>query len=111
MTREKIQDVMNIFAKEAKQLYGNILKEIILYGSCARGDFSDDSDIDVLILLNVPLDQISEQRDRIQDVTNRLDLDYDVVLAPVCQTLEVYERYAHVSPFYQNIKKEGVRFA
>ncbi|HCT92247.1 MAG TPA: hypothetical protein DF613_12845 [Lachnospiraceae bacterium] len=30
------------------------LCHVILYGSCARGDFSNDSDIDILILLNMP---------------------------------------------------------
>ncbi len=111
MTETKIRDVMTIFAAEAKRIYGYKLREIILYGSCARGDFSSDSDIDVLVLLNVPPSEINLQRKKIQDVTDRLDWDYDVVLAPVFQNFDVYEKYMAVSVFYQNVQKEGVRIA
>ena len=41
----------------------------------ARGDFSSDSDIDVLVLLNVPSEEISIQRNTIQNVMDRLDWD------------------------------------
>lgn len=111
MTAEKIHDVLEIFAAEAKRIYGSKLRGIILYDSCARGDFANDSDIDVLILLNVPPEDISIQRNKIQDVTDRLDWDYDVVLAPVFQSFAIYERCLPVSAFYQNVKNEGVRIA
>ena len=49
MTKEKIHAVTGEFAKEAKEIYGSKLYGIILYGSCARGDFEPDSDIDILV--------------------------------------------------------------
>lgn len=111
MTEERIWNVVEIFATEAKRIYGSKLKGIILYGSCARGDFSVESDIDILVLLDVPLEDISGERNKIQNVTDRLDWDYDVVLAPVFQNLDVYEKYMPVSVFYQNIQREGVKIA
>lgn len=111
MNKEKIWAVMDMFAAEAKRIYGNELKGIILYGSCARGDFAEDSDIDVLVLLNVPPEDIAMQRSRIGDVTDRLDWDYDVVLAPVFQNADVFEKYSPVSAFYQNVRREGVKIA
>lgn len=111
MTEEKIREVVNTFASEAKHIYGPSLKEIILYGSCARGDFSGESDIDLLILLDVAPEEIGEQRKLIRDMTDRLELDYDVVLAPVLQNADVYKKYTPVSAFYQNIEKDGVKIA
>lgn len=111
MTEEKIRVVLKLFADEAKKIYGVKLRGIILYGSCARGDFMQDSDIDVMILLNVPQDEIPAERKRILDVTDQLDLDYDVVLAPVFQNEEMYMRYLPVSVFYQNVQREGVKIA
>lgn len=111
MTEAKIRDVMEIFAAEAKRIYESKLRGVILYGSCARGDFSDNSDIDVLVLLDVPPEDISIQRKKIRDVTDRLDWDFDVVMAPVFQNCDVYEKYVPVSVFYQNVQKEGVKFA
>ena len=81
MTEEKIHTVVKCFAEEARKIYGSKLQKIILYGSNVRGDFKIDSDIDILVLLNVDSEEINAERKRILDVTDRLDLDYDVVLA------------------------------
>ena len=81
MTEEKIHTVVKCFAEEARKIYGSKLQKIILYGSCVRGDFKIDSDVDILVLLNVDSEEINAERKRILDVTDRLDLDYDVVLA------------------------------
>lgn len=83
MTEEKIRVIVEKFAEESQKIYGVKLQGLILYGSCARGDFEEDSDIDILVLLDVPADEINRERKRILDVSDRLDLDYDVVLAPV----------------------------
>lgn len=111
MTEETIINVVEIFAEEAKRIYGSKLKEIILYGSCARGDFDSDSDIDLLVLLDVPPEKINEERKQIFDITDCLDLDYGTVLAPVFQNYMIYKKYIPVSAFYQNVQKEGVKIA
>ena len=111
MTEEKIRTVAGIFAEEAQKIYGNKLRSIILYGSCARGDFQDDSDIDVLLLMNVSKEDLAEERRKIFAMSDRLDLEYEVVLAPVLQSYEVYENYLPVSAFYQNVQREGVKIA
>lgn len=111
MTEAKIREVVQKFAEEVKKIYGNKLKEIILYGSCARGDFAQDSDIDIMILLDVPQDKINSERRRIYDISDRLDLNYDVVLTPVFQNYQTYKKYMPVSVFYQNVQKEGVKIA
>jgi len=111
MTSEKIEEVVRLFAAGAQQIYGNKLNSIILYGSCARGDFEADSDIDLLILLNVDQNQLTSERMKISDLSDRLDLAYDVVLAPVFQNVQMFDQYAPVSVFYQNIRKEGVQIA
>lgn len=111
MTSEKIEEVVRLFASGAQEIYGNKLSRIILYGSCARGDFEADSDIDLLVLLDVDQNQLTFERTKISDLSDRLDLDYDVVLAPVFQNVQMFEQYTPVSLFYQNIRKEGVRIA
>ena len=73
MTKTEMQQAVNEFAEEAKRIYGAKLKEIILYGSCARGDFTTESDIDLMILLDVPGEEINFERRRIYDISDRLD--------------------------------------
>ena len=111
MTSQIVQEVMKQFTEAVKQIYGAHLREVILYGSCARGDFTSDSDIDIMILLDVPQEQLREERNKIFDISDRLDLTYDTVLAPVFQNTETFDRYLPVSGLYQNVRREGVRYA
>ena len=111
MTAEKIKEVTELFAKEVKRIYGNKLQIVLLYGSCARGDYEEDGDIDILLLLNAPSEKLAEERKKILAVADRLDLEYEVVLAPVLQSYEVFENYLSVSPYYQNVQREGVKIA
>ncbi len=111
MTEEKIQEVVKLFAEEAKMIYGKALRKVILYGSCARGDFEQDSDIDIMVLLDSPAEKMNEERKKILDASDRLDLAYDVVLTPVFQNYQQFQYYMRVSKFYRNVQKEGVQFA
>ncbi len=110
MTEEKIQEIVQLFTSEAKKIYGSALRHVILYGSCARGDFEQDSDIDIMVLLDSPAEKMNEERKKILDASDRLDLAYDVVLTPVFQNYQQFQHYMPVSVFYQNVKKEGIPF-
>lgn len=111
MNEEKIQTVVSQFTWEAKKIYGTALRDVILYGSCARGDFAADSDIDIMVLLDVRQEEIGDARKKILDVSDQIDLEYDVVLAPVIQSWQLYKQYMEVWGFYQNVGREGVRYA
>ena len=111
MTPEKIQKVVTLFTNEAQKIYGSCLQSVILYGSCARGDYTADSDIDILVLLDIPQNRISAERKRILEITDQLDLEYDVVLTPVLQSQQTFDRYLQVSGYYQNVRAEGVYYA
>ena len=40
------RELLNEYVNELTKIYGSHLKKIILYGSYARGDYREDSDID-----------------------------------------------------------------
>lgn len=79
MSEEKIKAVVTQFAEEAKKIYGMVLKRVILYGSCAWSDFAYDSNIDIMLLLDIAQEKVSTVRKQILDISNQLDLEYDVV--------------------------------
>lgn len=91
-------------------LNGNI-QDAILYGSYARGEQNAESDVDILLTANLTQEQISAQRRMIASVASRLSLAYDVTVSVQIVPLSQFRRYANHLPFYQNVLKEGIRYA
>jgi len=72
--------------KELKQglihLYGERLKGVYLYGSYARGDFDEGSDLDVLVILN-DFERAPAELDFTDDLMGNLSLEYLITISPV----------------------------
>ncbi len=86
---------------------GDPTATVILYGSQARDEARDDSDIDVLILVDG--DHIS-YRDKVKIMDPLFDLEIDerVPISPMVYTKsECYNRPIR-SPFYMNVNREGI---
>jgi predicted nucleotidyltransferase len=52
LTEERSQKAVEEFVRRASQEYGDRIRSIILYGSVARGTASEDSDIDLLVVID-----------------------------------------------------------
>jgi predicted nucleotidyltransferase len=86
------------------QHYGSRLKKVILYGSMARGDATPESDIDLLVVLEGPVDVVAETL-RLVEVLYPLQLESDhYISVKVAQAAE-YE--AGRLQLYRNIRREG----
>ena len=48
-----LTEVLKKYVEDVHKIYGDKLRTIILYGSYARGDFGPDSDIDIMILVDL----------------------------------------------------------
>jgi predicted nucleotidyltransferase len=84
--------------------------EVILYGSQARGDAHEDSDIDLLIL--VDKDKLSYQEQ--VAITNPLfDLEsqynYKIAISPLVYTRQQWYNRPFQTPFYLNVMNEGIK--
>lgn len=84
------------------------LKAVVLYGSCAREDYDDESDIDLLVLLDTTPNKLPEARNKMRPIADTLDMKYDVVISAVIQSYDIYNEYKEASGFYKNVEKEGV---
>ena len=66
---EDLSCLLERYKEAVSQILGERLKRIILYGSYARGDFKQDSDMDIMILADIQPEEISNLADRIYDIT------------------------------------------
>ncbi|MCD7835595.1 MAG: nucleotidyltransferase domain-containing protein [Lachnospiraceae bacterium] len=103
-----VRTIIQIYSKEAMNIFGDKLKAVILYGSYARGDFDSESDIDIMVLLDLPEERMAEARKKMRHIADYLDLKYDCVISSVFQSYDSFENYKSASPFYQNVEKDGV---
>lgn len=103
-----IQSLMECYVKEIHKIYGSHLKQIILYGSYARGDYTSDSDVDIMILLDMSDLEIKDYRHQLSDMTYDFNLDYDLDIKPIAKSEMDFRKWIDNYPFYANIHKEGV---
>lgn len=83
-----------------------IVVEIILYGSVARGTNTDESDVDVAILVTKSLNENME--DQLSDFIVDMNLSYNKVFSVIDIDYDMYKTWQNVTPFYNNVSKEGV---
>lgn len=103
-----IQNMMEQYVAEIEKIYGSHLHQIILYGSYARGDFRPDSDIDIMILLDIPDLELKTYSQKLSYMTYDFNLDHDLDIKPIAKNEEHFKKWVVNYPFYENIQKEGV---
>ena len=101
----KIKTILDEVKKRLEIIYGDNLKAIILYGSYARGDFTDGSDIDLIILLEDMKEPMTEREKYFNEIWE-LDLKYDTVISIIPLKEEDYR--TRKLPIILNAKKEGI---
>lgn len=92
-------------------IFNNMIKQAFLYGSYARGDYHPESDVDILLAVDIPVEEISKYRNSVATITSDLSLKYDVTVSVTVKSLDHFLKFAEVQPFYKNVLKEGVRYA
>ena len=57
---DMIHNIVYQFAKQLREVYGDELKKVVVYGSYARGDYQKNSDVDIMILVDADDYEIEE---------------------------------------------------
>ena len=108
-TQEEAIQILHEVYKKCKTIFSDI-KEGYLYGSYARGDFHEESDIDILLTIEQPQSVISRHYMDIAHISSELSLEYDITVSISVKTAEIFEKYKTVLPYYQNVIREGIKY-
>jgi len=89
--------------------YGTNIVGIFLYGSYARGDYDNESDIDITAVVKGDRVELQNKLKFIWDFSADVGLEHDVIISPTVIPYDEYEKYKTTLPYYMNIEKEGKR--
>ena len=103
-----VDKALDSFVSEVKDLYGDHLMRVVLYGSYARGDFREDSDIDVMVLVDLDDDGVEKTSGDVYDIAYDVDYDNDTMIMPIVKNIDFFYKWVNAYPFYNNVANEGV---
>lgn len=101
-------DILLEFTQQIQKVLEKSLKKVILYGSYARGDYRENSDIDIMVLTTLTDEEIRQIKTTIYDVAFDFQMEYGVDISVIIKNEEHFNYWLGALPFYDNVQKEGV---
>ena len=103
---KELMNTISDMVLQLRSIYGEQLAEIVLYGSYARGTQTEESDVDIAIIL---LDKPSKaSTDAMIDCVSAHELECGKVLSVIDINADKFNSWKDTMPFYRNIRKEGI---
>lgn len=94
--------------EKLKKTLGDGLIAVIAFGSRVRGDFTSESDFDVLIVVR---ERNSDILNKIINIFQEFELKTNIPFSPIVKSLKTFEKEkAYLTGFFRNIEREGVPF-
>ena len=101
-----LMNTLSEMSTRLSDIYGKSLDKVILYGSFARSEETDDSDVDIAVILR------SGSTEEMHDAMINIVVDYELELAVTLSVVSIeyrnYLEWRKVLPFYKNIDKDGI---
>jgi predicted nucleotidyltransferase len=106
--KKTVNAILNSVSKLSRSIFKNRLNSVILYGSYARGDMDNESDVDIIVIVEMTPLEISQYRKQIVLLSSKLSIENDVTVSIHLQDYNTFNAYKDVLPFFMNVVREGV---
>ena len=110
-TNDDLKKILQTIMDCYKRVYGDSLHTVYLYGSYARGDYDNESDIDIAAIVEGDRFELQKKLKQVWDIAADLDLEYGVIVSPTVIPLEEFNRYNEDLPYYTNIAREWIEMS
>ncbi len=106
-TEIQINKISKQMSECYRSIYGNDIVAVFLYGSYAKGNFDDESDVDITAIVRGDRLDLQNKLKKVWDKSADIGIENDVVVSPTVIPFHEYEEYKETLPYYKNIWKEG----
>ena len=109
LEQNQLNQITSEVTRRVRALLGPRLRSILLFGSYARGDYDEESDIDIMVLADIPdEDEIRALDYQINDISSDLCMEHGIMVCILLYNRTLFEQRLPVSPFYRNVIIDGV---
>ena len=108
---ESIHDILVLLEQNVKKIMGESLSRLLVYGSYARGDYTENSDVDIMVLTSLPEDKIEPVEDSLYDVAYDILMEYGIQISVIVKNEEHFKYWLGALPFYDNVEREGIEIS
>lgn len=104
---ETRQDIILEFSRQVRSLLGDSLSKVILYGSCARGDDNENSDVDIMLLTSLTDEEIEKIENSVFDLAFEFQMQYLLDISVVIKNEEQFNYWLGQYHFITMCKGKG----
>ena len=104
----ELDKITSEVSRRLQETLGDKLRQVILYGSYARGDYEEYSDVDIMVLMDIEENEIMDIRKKTVRISSDLGLEHDVLISMMIKNHDFFYSWSDAMPFYRNVLKDGV---
>lgn len=108
-SQAELNQITSELVQRYRQLFGEALREVVLYGSYARGDYDSESDVDVVGIVDHSREELAQSYRKLGELASDLSLEHGLTVSPTVVPLTDFTKYREALPYYRHIQEEGVR--
>jgi predicted nucleotidyltransferase len=102
-----LDQIMAAIRRFSERTFAGKLDKVILYGSYARGDFDGESDIDVMLVVDMDENELHTYEALFTEFSSDASLENEVLIVPFLCSKKRFDTQAEYVPFIQKVNEEG----
>jgi len=107
-SQEQLATIVHRLAHEARSLFASSLTDVILFGSYALQEAEDDSDIDIMLLVDLSEEELNTFSDALSQLGFDYNVEHNIWFMPIVKNVDHFHYWCQAHPFYSNVSKEGI---